>query len=67
VLAQTDELVVLANYLAGALAEVQGEGSLISAKVVDVEDELLRKVLGAAPDDPADTGVDEAVLLVSVP
>lgn len=61
-LAESDELVVLANDLAGTLAEVQGERSLVSAEVVNVEYELLRKVLGTPPDNPADTGVDEAVL-----
>lgn len=63
VLAETDELVVLANDLRGTLGEVEGEGGLVGAEVVDVEDELLGEVLGSPPDDPADTGVDEAVLV----
>ncbi len=62
VLAETDELVVLADDLAGALGEVEREGGLVRAEVVDVEDEFLGEVLGAAPDDPAYAGVDEAVL-----
>ena len=61
-LAEADELVVLADDLAGALGEVEGEGGLVGAQVVDVEDELLGEILGCAPDDPADTGVDEAIL-----
>ena len=39
-LAEADELVVLADDLAGATGEVEGEGGLISAEVVDVEDEF---------------------------
>jgi hypothetical protein len=38
---------------------------LVGAEVVDVEDEFLRKVFGVAPDDPADAGVDEAVLVTA--
>ena len=63
VLAKTDELVVLADNLGGALGEVEGEGGLVGAEVVDVEDEFLGEELGVAPDDPADAGVDEAVLV----
>jgi hypothetical protein len=62
VLAKPDKLVVLANDLAGAFAEVEREGSLVGAEVVDVENKLLGQVLGAAPDNPANTGVDETVL-----
>lgn len=39
-LSQADELVVLSNDLTSATREVQREGCLIRAKVVDVEDEL---------------------------
>jgi hypothetical protein len=56
-------LVVLSDNLAGATREVEGEGGLVGAEVVDVEDEFLREVFGVAPDDPADAGVDEAVLV----
>lgn len=63
VLAEADELVVLADDLGGALGEVEGEGGLVGAEVVDVEDELLGEELGVAPDDPADSGVDETVLV----
>lgn len=61
-LAEADELVVLADDLGGALGEVEREGGLLGAEVVDVEDEVLGEVLVRAPDDPANTGVDEAVL-----
>lgn len=63
VLAEADELVVLADDLGGALGEVEGERGLVGAEVVDVEDEFLGEELGVTPDDPADTGVDEAVLV----
>lgn len=62
-LAEADELVVLADDLGGALGEVEGEGGLLGAEVVDVEDEVLGEVLVGAPDDPANTGVDEAILV----
>jgi hypothetical protein len=62
VLAEPDELVVLTDDLRGALGEVEGEGGLVRAEVVDVEDELLGEELGRAPDYPADTGVDKSVL-----
>ena len=54
-------MIVLADDLGGALGEVEGEGSLIGAEVVDVEDEFFGEVFGGAPDDPADAGVDEAL------
>ncbi len=57
-LAKTNHLVVLANDLRGTFGEVEGERSLIGAKVIDVEHQLFRKVFGRAPDDPADTGVN---------
>jgi hypothetical protein len=63
--AVADELVVLRDDLAGALGEVERERGLVGAEVVDVEDEFLRQVLLAAPDAPADAGVDEAVLVAA--
>jgi hypothetical protein len=45
VLAETDELVVLTDDLGGTLGEVKSERGLVSTKVIDVEDKLLRKVL----------------------
>ena len=45
-LAKTNHLVVLANYLGGAFGKVEGERGLIGAKVVDVEHQFLRKVFG---------------------
>jgi hypothetical protein len=62
-LAQADQLVVLAQDLGGTTGEVEGERSLIGAKVVDVEDQLGREVLGITPDTPTNTGVDEAILV----
>jgi hypothetical protein len=64
VLAEADELVVLADDLGGAFGEVEGEGGLVCAQVVDVEDEFFGEVFGAAPDDPAYAWVDEAVSIL---
>ena len=41
VLSKADKLVVLPDDLGGAFGEVEGEGGLVSAQVVDVEDKLL--------------------------
>lgn len=57
-LAEADELVVLAQNLGSTTGEVQSEGSLVCSKVVNVENELLGEVLRIAPDAPADTRVD---------
>jgi hypothetical protein len=61
VLAEADQLVVLANDLGSALGEVEGERGLVGAEVVDVEDELAGQVLRGSPYDPANTGVDETI------
>lgn len=63
VLAQADQLVVLAQNLGSTSREVESKRSLISTEVVDVEDQLGREVLGVAPDAPTNTGVDETVLV----
>jgi len=47
----------------GTFGEVEGEGGLVGAEVVDVEDELLRQVLLGPPDAPPDAGVDQAILV----
>ena len=57
-LAEADHLVVLANDLGRAFREVEGEGGLVGAEVVNVENELLGEVLWGAPDDPASAGID---------
>ena len=62
VLAQADELVVLADNLRRAFTEVEGERRLVGAQVVDVEDQLLRQEVGGPPHDPTDTRVDKTVL-----
>jgi hypothetical protein len=56
-------LVVLSNDLRGPTGEIQGEGSLVGTKVVDVEDKFFRKVFWITPDNPADAGVDETVFV----
>ena len=58
VLAKTDHLVILADNLRSAFREVEGEGCLLGAKVVDVEDQFFGKVFRRAPDHPANTRVD---------
>ena len=57
-LAQADQLVVLPDHLGSTFGEVESEGCLVRTKVVDVEDELLRKILWRAEDHPAHTRVD---------
>jgi hypothetical protein len=44
--AEADELVVLPDDVRCALGEVEGEGCLFGAEVVDVEDEFFGEVLG---------------------
>jgi hypothetical protein len=61
VLAQTDELVVLANDLGRTLGEVEGERSLVCSEVIDIENELFGQEFGCSPDNPAYTWVDETV------
>ncbi len=63
-LAETDELVVLADDLGSSFREIEGEGSLIGAEVVNVEYELLGKVFWGTPDDPSNTRVDKSVPVV---
>ena len=60
-LSEADQLVVLPDHLGGAFGEVEGEGGLVCAEVVDVEDQLLGEVFWGSPDDPTYTWVDEAV------
>jgi hypothetical protein len=60
-LAEADELVVLADDLGGSFGEVEREGGLVCAEVVDVEDEFFGEVFRASPNDPAYAWVDEAV------
>ena len=48
--------------MGGAFGEVEREGGLVSAEVVDVEDEFFWEVFGGAPDDPADAGVDLLII-----
>lgn len=57
-LAEADKLVILPDDLGGAFGEVKGEGGLVSAKVVYVEDKLFREVFWFTPNDPAYAGVN---------
>jgi len=66
VLSETDQLVVLANNLRSALGEVEREGGLVSAEIVDVEDQLLGKVFRRPPDNPSYTRVDETVPILQL-
>jgi len=63
VLAQPDQLVVLANDLGGAAGEVERERSLVGTQVIDVEDQFLRQELRITPDDPANTRVHKTVFV----
>jgi hypothetical protein len=54
-------LVVLADDLGSAFGKVEGEGGLVGAQVVDVEDEFFGEEFGGAPDYPTYAWVDEAV------
>ena len=45
--------------------KIEGESRLISAEVVDVENQLLRQLLLATPDHPADARVYEPVLVAT--
>lgn len=62
-LAKADQLIVLSDDLRRSAGEVECEGSLISTEVVDVEDQLLREILGITPDHPANTRVDKTILV----
>ena len=57
-LPEADHLVVLADDMGGAFGEVEREGRLVRAEIVDVEYEFLGEEFRGAPDDPADAGVD---------
>lgn len=57
-LAETDHLVILADYLGCTLREIEGEGGLICTEVVDVEHEFLGEVFGRAPDHPTNARVN---------
>ena len=46
-----------------ACGEVERESGLVSAEVVDVEDELVGEVLLVAPYHPANAGIHEPVLV----
>jgi hypothetical protein len=62
VLAKTNHLIILSNDLRCALGKVESERCLISAEVVDVEDQLLRKILRVSPDNPPYTWVYKTIL-----
>ena len=60
---KSEERVVLRDDLRARAGEVQGEGRHVAAQVVDVEDQFLGQRLRVAPQDPADPGVDQPVLV----
>lgn len=59
---KADELIVLPDYLGRPFGEIEGDGRLISAEVVDIEDQLLGQVFRRPPDDPTYARIDEAIL-----
>lgn len=54
-------LVVLGNDHAGTPGEVEGDRGLVASQVVDMEDNGLRQVLLAPPDDPAQARVHQPI------
>ena len=60
---QPGERVVLRDDLRARSGEVQGEGRLVAAQVVDVKDQLLGQRRRVAPQDPAHARVDQSVLV----
>jgi hypothetical protein len=54
-------LVVLSNNLRSSLGEIEGEGGLVGAQIVDVENKFLGKIFWAPPDDPANTWVNKTI------
>src|SRR5215208_4972645 len=60
---EPEEVVVLSYDLRARAREVQREGGHISPEVVHPEDEILRQGLRVAPECPANTRVDPAVLV----
>jgi hypothetical protein len=60
-LAETQKLVILRNNVNSRLREVECEGNLWRAKVVDSEQDLVRQEAFIPPDSPANTSVSKAV------
>jgi hypothetical protein len=62
-LPQPDHLIVLANDLRGTARKVKGKGGLVGTKIVDIEDEFLRKVFRIAPNGPTHARINKAVFV----
>ena len=60
---QSQEVVVLADHLVSRAGKVQREGGHIAAEVVDLEDQVLGQVLGAAPHHETHAGIGQPVLV----
>jgi hypothetical protein len=58
-----DEIEILSNDLGARTRKVQCIGFFGATKVVQLEDKVLREICFVSPDDPANTGVDEAELV----
>lgn len=58
-LSEPEELVVLSDDLHGRFREVEREGDLRGAEVVDCEEDFVREEGFGAPEGPSDTGVGE--------
>ena len=61
--AETQEVVVLGDDLAGRAREIDLEDGHIAAQVIHLEDQVIRQVRVLAPDDPADTQRRQAELM----
>ena len=60
---QTQEHVVLQQYLCARTGEVQCESRHFAAEITHLENKAFRQVSGFAPYDPSQTGVDQTVLM----
>src|SRR5205807_2514139 len=60
---QAKEVVVLRDYLCPWPRKVEREGRHVVAEVVDPEDQFVGERVGVAPHDPANTRVNEPVLV----
>ena len=45
--------------------EVESEGGLISAKIIDVEDKFFRQIRIGSPHNPTDSGINQTVFVTT--
>ena len=61
--AETEEVVVLGDNLAGRAGEIDLEDGHVAAQVVHMEDQVVGEFLAVSPQDPADTQRSQAELM----